>query len=138
MKKRIIVILMIIIFLLLMLAIDTNFLNIDEIFNCWIENLKNVNLTTLFKLVTKLGNFLWCLTIGIIISMFFKNKNCLIIPISVIFKKNIGIRTIKRIIKEFYDKASIYLINNTVWNSMMEVFLNKITMLEKLLIKMDF
>ena len=30
----------------------------------------------------------------------------------VIFKKNIGIRTIKKIIKEFYDKASIYLINN--------------------------
>lgn len=38
MKKRIMVILMIIIFLLLILAIDTSFLNIDEIFNCYIEN----------------------------------------------------------------------------------------------------
>ena len=38
MKKRIMVILMIIIFLLLILAIDTSFLNIAEIFNCYIEN----------------------------------------------------------------------------------------------------
>lgn len=58
MKKRIMVILMIIIFLLLILAIDTSFLNIDEIFNYYIENLKNANLTMFFKLVTKLGNFL--------------------------------------------------------------------------------
>lgn len=37
MKKRIMVILMIIIFLLLILAIDTSFLNIDEIFNYLLE-----------------------------------------------------------------------------------------------------
>ena len=39
-----------------------------------------------------------------------------VIKQNVIFKKNIGIRTIKKIIKEFYDKASIYLINNNIWN----------------------
>lgn len=98
MKKRIMVILMIIIFLLLILAIDTCFLNIDEIFNYYIENLKNANLTMFFKLVTKLGNFLWCLTIGVITSIFFKNKNRLIIPISVIFMKIFDL-VIKVIIK---------------------------------------
>lgn len=98
MKKRIMVILMIIIFLLLILAIDTNFLNIDEIFNCYIENLKNTNLTMFFKLVTKLRNFLWCLIIGVIISIFFKSKSYLIIPISVIFMKTFDL-VIKVIIK---------------------------------------
>ena len=98
MKKRIMVILMIIIFLLLILAIDINFLNIDEIFNCYIENLKNTNLTMFFKLVTKFGNFLWCLIIGVITSIFFKNKNRLIISISVIFMKIFDL-VIKVIIK---------------------------------------
>jgi len=37
-----------------------------------------------------------------------------------IFKKNIGIRNIKRILKNYYDKAIIYLVNNKTWNLISE------------------
>lgn len=33
-----------------------------------------------------------------------------------IFKKNIGIRNIKKIIKSYYDKSIIYLVNDKTWN----------------------